>query len=176
MHRHQSFKWCNGLHNFSCNGWGDSGVQAKPEFVYQNCVKIIGHGGAHKHSCALKYMFRHKFPSYFSNYMLWSQKLKIRSKLSEWNCEEIFFPTNVCFLMWYIKWRCKQINKKKTFFVINISFERCLCVGNVSITHRGSFVLLPFYGELLIIYCSSSNFTCLYLGTSHFGRPPVFRR
>ena len=30
------------------------GVHAKPEFVYQNCVKLIGHGGAHKHSCALK--------------------------------------------------------------------------------------------------------------------------
>ena len=32
-------------------------VQAKPEFVYQNCVKLIGHGGAHKHSCALKSLF-----------------------------------------------------------------------------------------------------------------------
>ena len=29
-------------------------VRAKPESVYQNCVKLIGHGGAHKHSCALK--------------------------------------------------------------------------------------------------------------------------
>ena len=29
-------------------------VQAKSEFVYQNCVKLIGYGGAHKHSCALK--------------------------------------------------------------------------------------------------------------------------
>ena len=33
------------------------GVQAKPELVYQNCVKLIGHGGAHKHSCALKSLF-----------------------------------------------------------------------------------------------------------------------
>ena len=73
-----------------------------------------------------------------------------------------------------IKWRCKQINKKKTFFVTKISFERCLCVGNVSITHRGSFVLLSFYGELLVIYRFSSNFACLYFGTSHFEHPLVF--
>ena len=26
-----------------------------------------------------------------------------------------FFPTNVCFLMWSIKWRCEQIDKRKTF-------------------------------------------------------------
>ena len=47
MHRHQSFKWCNGSYNFS---WD----QANPEFIYQNCVKLKGHGGAHKHSCPLK--------------------------------------------------------------------------------------------------------------------------
>ena len=88
-------------------------------------------------------MFHHKFSPYFSNYMLWSQKLKIRSKLSEWNWR-IFFPTNVCFLMWSIKWRCKQINKKKTFFVTKISFEGCLCVGNVSITHRGHLFYFHF--------------------------------
>ena len=103
--------------------------------------------------------------------MLWSQKLKIRSKLSEL----IFSPQ--MFASWCdIRWRCKQIKKKKTFFVTKISFEGCLCGGNVSITHRGSFVLLSFYGELLVIYCFSSNFSCLYLGTSHFGRPPVFRK
>ena len=31
--------------------WGFPG---KPEFVYQSCVKLIGHGGAHKYSRALK--------------------------------------------------------------------------------------------------------------------------
>ena len=30
------------------------GVQAKPEFVFRNCVKLIGHGRAHKHICAFK--------------------------------------------------------------------------------------------------------------------------
>ena len=29
----------------------------KPESVYQNCVKLIGHGGAHKDSRALKCLF-----------------------------------------------------------------------------------------------------------------------
>ena len=28
-----------------------------------------------------------------------------------------------------------------------LTVYRCLCVGNVSITHRGSFVLFSFYGE-----------------------------
>ena len=47
------------------------------------------------------------------------------------------------------KWRCKQINKKKTFFVTKIYFD-CfgdVCVGNVSITHSGSFALFSFFGE-----------------------------
>ena len=51
---------------------------------------------------------------------------------------------------WYdTKRRCKQMNKKKKNFDKNFFrlFERCLCVGNVSITHRGSFVLFSFYGE-----------------------------
>ena len=69
-------------------------VQAKPEFVYQNCVKLIGHGGAHTPTCALKSLFIQNTSSitksspYFCNYMLWSQKLKVCSKLSEL----IFFP------------------------------------------------------------------------------------
>ena len=61
--------------------------------------------------------------------------------------EEFFSPTNICFLMWSIKWKCKQINKKKTFFVTKISFEGCLCVGNVSITHRGHLFYFRFMGS-----------------------------
>ena len=78
-------------------------------------------------------------------------KIKNTFKLKWMRLLRNFFITNICFLIWSIKWRCKQINKKKTFFVTKISFERCLCVGNVSITHRGSFVLLSFYGESLVI-------------------------
>ena len=40
-----------------------------------------------------------------------------------------------------------KLTRRKHFFVTKIYFERCLCVGNVSITNRGSFVLLSFYGE-----------------------------
>ena len=69
-----------------------------------------------------------------------------------------------------------EARRTQAKIVTKICFERCLCVGNVSISHRGSFVLLSFYGELLVIYRFSSNFSCLYLGTSHFGRPPVFRK
>lgn len=29
-------------------------VQAIPDFVHQDCVKLIGNGGAHKHSFAVK--------------------------------------------------------------------------------------------------------------------------
>ena len=56
--------------------------------------------------------------------------------------------------MWSIKQRCKQINKKKTFFVTNISFEGCLYVGNVSITHMGHL----FYFRLMESYWLFSDF------------------
>ena len=83
------------------------GVQAKPEFAYQNCVRLIGHGGDYKHSCALKSLSIENTCS-ITNFMLWSQRLKkICSKLSEWNifCDKNFF------------WGC-------------------LCGENVRITHR----------------------------------------
>ena len=54
--------------------------------------------------------------------------------------------------------RTKDFCDKKFFWL----FERCMCIGNVSITHGGSFVLLSFYGESLVIYRFSSNFACLY--------------
>ena len=118
MRHHQSFWWCNGLHNFSCNGWGDSGVRAKPEYVYQDGVKLIGHGGAHKHRCALKSLSIQNTCSNTtflptSNYMF--EVKNSEHVQSEGNCEEIFFPQISA------SW-CKQINKKKTFFVTKISF------------------------------------------------------
>ena len=45
------------LYNWSPGVKHIKGVQAKPEFAYQNCVKLIGHVWAHKHICALKYLF-----------------------------------------------------------------------------------------------------------------------
>ena len=57
------------------------------------------------------------------------------------------FPTKVCFLMWSLKWSCKQTNKK-TFFG-KISFVGILCVYNRARGHL-------FY------------FCCLYKLTSYF--------
>ena len=55
-------------------------VQAKPEFVYQNYVKIKGHGGAHKHNCALKSLLIQNTSSITNvlptSLTTWSQKLK----------------------------------------------------------------------------------------------------
>ena len=71
----------------------------------------------------------------FSNYMLWSQKLKICSKLSEWNCAEIFSPQ--MFASW-----CDILNEginkltRRKHFLWQKFLLRDVCVGNVSITHR----------------------------------------
>ena len=81
-------------------------------------------------------------------------KIKNTFKLKWMRLLRNFFITNICFLIWSIKWRCKQINKKKTFFVTKISFEGCLCVGNVSITHRGHL----FYFRFMESYWLFTNF------------------
>ena len=84
-----------------------------------------------------------------------------------------FFPTNVCLLMWSIKWKSKHIKKKKTFFVTKFLFRECLCVGNVSITHRGHL----FYFRFMESYWLLTNFkvilhvpiwVLLILGTQPF--------
>ena len=67
----------------------------------------------------------------FSNYMLWSQKLKICSKLSELN----FFP-HKCLLPDVIL--NEGVNKltRRKHFLWQKFLLRDVCVGNVSITHR----------------------------------------
>ena len=164
MHRHQSF-------NFSRNGWGDSEVQAKLEFLYQNCVKLKEHGGAHKHGHP-KYMFHHKFSPYFSNYMLWSQKLRIRSKLSEWNWR-ISFPHKCLLLDVILNEGINKLIRRKHFLWQKFFLRMSVC-RKCKHYPQGSFVLLSFYGELLAIYRFSSNFACPYFSVSHFGCPPVF--
>ena len=64
-------------------------------------------------------------------------KIKNTFKVNWMKLWRIFFLTNVCFLMWSIKSRCKIINKKKIFLWQDFLLRECLCVGNVSITHRG---------------------------------------
>ena len=46
-----------------------------------------------------------------------------------------------------------KLTRRKLFFATKISldFLRDVCLGNVSTTHRVSFVLLSFYGESLVI-------------------------
>lgn len=76
----------------------------------------------------------------------WKREIKKHSvkQLKLWRK---LFPTKVCFLMWSVKWSCKQTNKK-TFFGKN-SFVGILCVYNRARGHL-------FY------------FCCLYKLTSYF--------
>ena len=55
-----------------------------------------------------------------------------------------FLLTNVCSLMWSIKWRWKQINQKKKFLWQKFLLRECLCVGNVSITYRDHLSYVRF--------------------------------
>ena len=91
--------------------------QAMSEFLHQDCVKLIGTGVANKHSCALRPLsilnmgsITTFLPTSLSIYLKW----KLKKTLKEVNraVKTIFFPRNVYFLMWSIKWRW---NKKKTF-------------------------------------------------------------
>ena len=74
------------------------------------------------------------------------------------------FPTNVCFLMWSVKWSCKQTNKK-TFFG-KISFVGIFCVYN-----RGHLFYFCSYKLILVISWFWRN---SYSGAFCFGHPPVF--
>ena len=71
-------------------------------------------------------------------------KIKNTFKVNWMKLWRIFFLTNVCFLMWSIKSRCKIINKKKIFLWQEFLLRECLCVGNVSITHRGHLFYFHF--------------------------------
>ena len=84
--------------------------------------------------------------TYFCKYSLKWKITKNNVQRSGWNCEENFFPINISVPMQSIKWRCKQINKKKNFFCATFCLRECLCVP------QGSFVLFfSFYGSLLVI-------------------------
>ena len=91
-----------------------------------------------------------KFPPYFSNYMLWSQKLKVWSKLNELN----FFPHKCLLPDVILNESVKKLTRRKHFLwqkFIWIVWEMSVCRKNVSISRRRSFVLLSFYGESLVI-------------------------
>ena len=119
-------------------------VWAIPEFVHQDCVKLIGSGGAHKHSCALKHLFIRNMCSITASSLSTCLKWKSKTCSRKWmKLRRKFFLTNVYFLMWSIKWRGKQIIKK-TYFVTKLSLWEFLWVGKLSITHRDRLVYFGF--------------------------------
>ena len=103
-------------------------VGVMPVFIHHDCVKLIGNGGAYKLSCALKPLsilntgsITSFLPTSLSTCLKW--KIKKKKRWDKWMKQYgNFFPTIVSFLMWSIKWRCKEINKKKTFFCEKVSF------------------------------------------------------
>ena len=100
-------------------------VRAKPEFVYQNCVKLIGHGRAHKHSCALLIRNICSITNFLPTSLTTCLKSKIKNTFRV-NLTKLWknvFPHKCLLPDWSIKLRCKEINQKKTFFVTKISFE-----------------------------------------------------
>ena len=73
------------------------------------------------------------------------------------------FPTNVCFLMWSVKWSCKQTNKK-TFLAKFPLWEFSVCITEVicfTFVYTSSLVISWFWRNS-------------YLGAFCFGHPPVF--
>ena len=129
MRHRQLLQWCNGEYNFSHNGWGDSGLSHTWIFT-SDCVKLIGSiGGAYKHSCALKPLsilntgsITTFLPTSFNTCLKWKVKKKVER--NEWNCEETFFITIVCFWMWSIKWRCKPGSEISYFGATDLSLQQ----------------------------------------------------
>ena len=64
-------------------------VWAMPEFVHQDCVKLIRSVGAHKHGFPLKPL-SYKFSSSLSTFLKWKIK-KMFKKVNE-TVKKIFFP------------------------------------------------------------------------------------
>ena len=144
---HQPLHWCNTTFpEMDEVIW----VGAVPVFIHHDCVKLIGNGGAYKLSCALKplsILNMGSITSFLPTSLSTCLKWKIKKKRWEKWMKKYgnFFPTIVSFLMWSMKWRCKEINKKKTFFVKKFPFCKCLCLP------QESFILLSFYESLLVI-------------------------
>ena len=118
--------------------------------------ELIGRGGAHKHSYALKSLFIQntssitKFlpTSLTTCYEVKNQKYV--SKLSELN----FFPHKFLLPNVILNEGVNKLTRRKNFLrqkSLWTVWELSVCRKNVSITHRGSFVLLSFYGKSLVI-------------------------
>ena len=136
-------------------------VRAMPEFLHQDCVKLTDYGRAPKHNCVLKPLC--SITAFWPTSLNTCLKWKIKKTFKEVNeTVTISPPTNMCFQMWSNKWRCKKINMK-TSFEAKFSLWKCLFVP------QRSFVLLSFYGGLLVISWFFKKIKCPYLGASHIG-------
>ena len=87
-------------------------------------------------------MFHHKFSPYFSNYMLWSQKLKI-CEISEVKWVK-FFPHKFLFPDVILNEGVNKLTRRKHFLWQKFLLREYLCVGNVSVTLRGHLFYFRF--------------------------------
>ena len=157
------------------------GVRAKPEFVYQDCVKLIGHCGAHKHSCALKSLSIQNTCS-ITNFLPTSLTTCLKSKIK-----------SMFKVKWMKQWRkffsskmsapwCDQLSKgvnkltrRKNFLWHKFPLRECLWVGNVRFVNMGHL----FYFCFMETYRLFTDFkvilhvpiwALLILGTHPFSR------
>ena len=139
------------------------GGSSQSEFVYQDCVKLIGHGGARKHSCALKCLFIQNTCS-ITNFLPTSLTTCLKSKIKntfklKWIKLKKFFFSQL-FAPWWDQLNSKQINKKKYFLWQKCLLREYLCVWNVSIIHR--VICFTFaYVDLQVI----TDFKIILLGS-----------
>ena len=106
-------------------------VQAIPEFVHQDFVKLIGNGGPYKHGCTWKplpilnlCLITTFLPIYLSTYLNW----KIKEIFKEVNETKKKIPPLHMSTSW-----CEQLNggvnkstRRKFFFVTKFPFWECL--------------------------------------------------
>ena len=123
-------------------------VRSVPEYVHQDCVKLIGNGGAHKQSGTLKPLSILNTGSITTflptSWFCLSTCLKWKTfKEVNETVKKIF--SQKCLLPDVIKWGCKKINKKKNFFCDKLFLRKYLCVP------QELFVLLWFYVGLIVI-------------------------
>ena len=69
-----------------------------------------------------------------------------------------------------------KLTRRKLFFCDKNFFWEMSLSRKCKHYPQGSFVLLSFYEELMVIYRLSSNFAYPFLSASHFGHPPIFRK
>ena len=133
------------------------GVQAKPKFVFRNCVKLIGHGRAHKHSCALLIRNICSITNFLPTSLTTCLKSKIKNtfKVKWMKLWRNFFSSQMS-VSWYdlLNEGENKLTRRKHFSCQKFILMECLCVGNVSITRRGHL----FFFRFMESYCLFTDF------------------